>query len=417
LIAVYLIVGCLHAALVPTGQTGYQNAPDEAAHVNYVRILRTGRLPAKNDEVRRDGLSTYEWHQPPLYYAIEAIVSGGGIRAMRFLSLLMGAGCIVLIYRLALLLLPEDPEVALLASAVAALTPGHIAITSTVNNDVLLELLFSTSLFLLVSAMRSGLNGWRAGWLGVAVGAALMTKSTALLLLPVVLLGLILLRRSGEPTSDLIRNALWFVGVVLVLTGWWYARNGVLYHEWLPIHQFEQSFQGTAQAQDVVSGKIRLQTPVNGWTDYWVYVTEKSFQSFWAVFGTPLAARYGVPVFLPDPIYLLLGVVSAVAFGGLIRLHLRRSSLFTEYQIGALWLLFACIGLVALAFAAFLSHYFQTQGRYLYPAMSALSIALALGWRAAFPDRYRAIASWGLALLLGITTAVFLVSVQAAASP
>jgi hypothetical protein len=250
LIAVYLIVGCLHAALVPTGQTGYQNAPDEAAHVNYVRILRTGRLPAKNDEVRRapgfavpdhggreggrlpakndevrrDGLSTYEWHQPPLYYAIEAIVSGGGIRAMRFLSLLMGAGCIVLIYRLALLLLPEDPEVALLASAVAALTPGHIAITSTVNNDVLLELLFSTSLFLLVSAMRSGLNGWRAGWLGVAVGAALMTKSTALLLLPVVLLGLILLRRSGEPTSDLIRNALWFVGVVLVLTGWWYAR-------------------------------------------------------------------------------------------------------------------------------------------------------------------------------------------------
>src|SRR5579871_802346 len=48
LILHYLVFACLHACYVPTGQTGYQNAPDEAAHVTYIRVLATGRLPTRD---------------------------------------------------------------------------------------------------------------------------------------------------------------------------------------------------------------------------------------------------------------------------------------------------------------------------------------------------------------------------------
>src|SRR5207302_6527782 len=137
----------------------------------------------------------YEWHQPPLFYFLAARLVPFGTRGMRVLSIVIGVACILAIYRAARTLLPDRPETAILAAALAGLTPGHVAITSVVNNDGLLELCFSCFLLVMFSALAGGLTLRRAVLLGTILGSALLTKVTAVLLLPLALLSLLQLWR------------------------------------------------------------------------------------------------------------------------------------------------------------------------------------------------------------------------------
>jgi len=418
LILHYLVFACLHACYVPTGQTGYQNAPDEAAHVTYIRVLATGRLPTRDHP--ETGLQptapSYEWHQPPLYYLLALPFLSLGERWLRIASILCGLAAILLIYRAVRQLFPDNPFLAIVATGIAALTPAHIAITSTVNNDGLLEVWFCATLLILIGALMNGFTSWRAGWLGGVLGAAILTKATGLLLLPIALFALILLWRSGEKGSILLRRSGWALTITCVVCGWWFVRNRFLYGQFLPLHAFEMAFSGTTQAKDVVAGKIPG-LPVHSWGGYFALVGEWSFMSFWAVYGTPRAAQYGVPVFLRDAdggyrIYLLLAIVCAVIAIGMIRLHLRRRQNFTVTQLHGLWILFATLFLVGMAFLAFILTYFQTQGRYLYPAMLPLCTIIALGWSGVFPARYRGIAGSLLLLFLGILNIALLIRIM-----
>jgi 4-amino-4-deoxy-L-arabinose transferase-like glycosyltransferase len=406
------MAGMLHAAWVPVGEAGYQNAADEAAHVNFIRILATGHLPTRQDAEADPLKRSYEWHQPPLYYGLAALAVRTGDRGLRTVSLLMGLVAILLIYRTCHLLFPAEPGIAVLAAGVAALLPGHVAVTSTVNNDGLLEVFCSATLLALTILLRNGTSQWRAGWLGIVLGGALLTKATGLLLLPVILFALILLRRSGEPWSAVLKCAAWAFGIAFVICGWWYVRNMQIYHEWLPLHAFQESFRGTAQAADLA----RLW---GGWGSYWQHTLSMSFDSFWAVYGTPLLAHgvpgriaAGSPGYLPAPVYQLMALVSLCVVGGMVRLHFKRRE-FTAVQRYALWMMLLLLLLVATAFAGFLARYFQAQGRYLYPAMLPICLCIALGWRAIFPERYRDLAGGLLLGLLGLMLMIFLVAVQA----
>jgi 4-amino-4-deoxy-L-arabinose transferase-like glycosyltransferase len=403
-IAIYIVAAGIHASLVPVGQTGYQNAPDEAAHVNYVRILATGRLPTQRDAARDPQQRSYEWHQPPLYYALATTCLSVGPKGMRIVSILCGVAAICLIYLCAWRLFPAEPDIAVLAAGIAALTPGHIAVTSVVSNDALLEVCCTGAVFALVMALRNGFSLWRAGWLGLAVGAAMLTKVTGILLLPILALALPLLKLGGESNGALARGYAWCLAVVILTCGWWYVRNGLIFHELVPLKTFEASFRGTAQAADIAHR-------VGGWDEYWRISLMMTFMSFWAVYGTPLLARQGgIPGFLPDPIYELMALVCLCVFAGMVRLHLRRREL-TATQQRAIWIMFALLALVGLSFISFLARYFQTQGRYLYPAMVSICIIMALGWRMLFPPRYRTAAAGLLLAVLATFTAIFLLAV------
>ncbi len=417
LLLLYIVAASIHAWLVPIDQTGYQNAPDEAAHVNYVRVLATGHLPTLQDAERDSRGQSYEWHQPPLYYAVATSALWAGPKGIRIVSILIGVMAIFLIFTTVRILFPGDPGLAVLAAGIAALLPSHVAITSTVNNDGLLEVCCTAALLALVIILRNGLSLWRAGWLGFAVGAAMLTKATGMLLLPVVLLSIPLLRKSGETPANLMRGFCWSCVVIGIVCGWWYVRNGLLYHEVLPLKAFEASFSGTAQASAMADG-------LGGWGNYWRLAGTMSFMSFWAVYGTPRYARVGMPAFLPDTIYLLMGAVTLIALIGMIRLHFKQKEL-AEAQRYAIWLMSAFFALVFVAFVSFLRHYFQTQGRYLYPAMLPICLLLALGWRFMFPanvaarttanpNSVRDTASVLLLALFGLVTALYLSTVQAA---
>ncbi len=407
LLIFYMICAGLHASWVPTGQTGYQNAPDEAAHITYARALAGGHLPTLEQAGRDITGQSYEWHQPPLYYAWAALFLPLGLHGMRLASILPGLMCLLMLYQAVRLLLPGEPLTAIAALGVAALLPTHIAITSTINNDVFLEAFFSAVLLLLLQCLLRGLTLWRAGWVGVALGLALLTKATALVLIPVIAVGFLLMRRTGETYANLARAAALVSLWAALISGWWFARNLHLYGELLPLKAFDRVFAGTALAKDILP---RL----GGVGAYVRIVTSWTFDSFWAVYGNARSARTGLPLFLPEQIYLLPLCVVAIAGGGLIRLHFVRGRTYTQSQLLCLWLLMTTLALVALSFLLFLTKYFQTQGRYLFPAMLPLCLLLALGWLAAFPARYKALATGCLLGMMIILVLLFLSTVQVA---
>ena len=412
-IALYLVLAIFHAFSTPLGFTGYQDAPDEGAHISYIQSISAGLLPSRDHPHWGDGahLPDYEWHQPPLYYRIAALACGGspttdGFGA-RFVSIFAGLGCIVCAFLIALEIRPGNALVAITAAAIVALTPGHISILSTVNNDSFLELFTSLCLLIVLRVVNrtDGPSRYAGVIVGLTAGLAVMSKATGLLLVPAAAVAIFMMAVGGTNRKALVLFSAQFTALIVLCTGWWFMRNLSLYHELVPLKTFRESFSGTAMAQDVISGKIHL--GVSDWQGYWMLVANWAYKSFWAVYGTAASAGIGVPIFLPDTVYLLTLVLCAGGATGMTKLHFKRLTLFTAAQRAGLYVLFTLFALTGLAYARFASEFFQTQGRYLYPAMAPIALILSMGWVAIFPERYRKAGAIGAISVLGLLAVIF----------
>ncbi len=404
LLVLYLLLGGIHAAVVPVGRNGSQDAPDEAAHISYVKNIASGHLPSHSTPTTVGGESpgaAYEWHQPPLYYIAIAPFSPLGGRGMRLGSLFMGVCCLLVIYRAGRLLFPTDHLAAVVAVGIAALTPTHFAITSAVNNDVLIELCFSGTLCLLILALKKGFSKRVAVQLGAVLGSAILTKVTGLLLLPVFGFALLLFYQDEKQKPVLLKRAGVTFGVLALVCGWWFIRNQVLYSQLLPLKLFAEQFEHTAQAAVWAER-------VGGWGPYLVQMCLGTFLSFWAVYGSPDGVKIGAPSFLPPQIYQILGCVSSLGLIGLVRLHLQRRRIFSREQNYGIWLLFATAAIVGASYLTFILRYFQMQGRYLFPAMLPICLILSISFRVLFPERWKSTASLLLLVLLGVVDLAYL---------
>ncbi len=420
---IFIFAGCIGLSLghlyttpvLPPNSGSLINAPDESAHIGYVKALvEERRLPTRNDAAL-----TYEWHQPPLYYTLCAPLYGAGPLAMRWLSLACGLGSLVFIFMATRRLFPNDAPLAVFATGVAALIPMRQAVYASVGNDALVELLFSAALYQIVLAFTNGFTARRAATLGLIIGAALLTKANGLLLLPVVAASLYYLWQGGESPPVIARNAIYLVSLVVCCTAFWYLRNVRLYHELTPITAFMHEFEGTSKASDWIgtpraadlwTGDLVPSGPMDR-AGYLSLVSNWTFRSTFGAY-TPLGlASAGVPRFMKPPtFYLPYALMLAAALAGLTRLHFRRHAELNAMQIAVVRLFWLAGILVALSFGAFIWKFFQAQGRYLYPAMLPLAILIALGARSLIPAKYRDAGTGAVLGLMGLLSLAFLVS-------
>ncbi len=221
----YLAVGILYAIKTPPWQ-----APDEPAHYNYIEylaenlrfpVLQIGDYPHDYlEEIKARRFPPemsieplrYEFHQPPLYYLLAAVVYklfAGRLLPLRLLSVLLGGGLLWVAYHLAKEIFPEDEALALGTTAFVAFVPMHIAMTAAVNNDTLAELILAVILWMLVRYVRKlqtsnfkaqGSRVEEGGGteetgrlvaLGVLMGLGLLTKITTLVAVPVALAAIV----------------------------------------------------------------------------------------------------------------------------------------------------------------------------------------------------------------------------------
>lgn len=449
----------LHGAIYAF-TTPLLTGPDEDSHYEYARLLyETGRVPQVSDisqEVRNEMAiamartdGSHFWpsraplaigyrvafataqdkvgqigRQPPGYYALSAVAYGltrdAGlpvqIFSMRLLSVLMGAGVVVLAALAARQLFPQDPWIAIGASAFVLWLPQFTYVTASINNDALVILATSLAVLAVVRICR---QGWTWGNLALLGGGAALTiaaKSTGLAAVAPLLLGALpggwlARRRTGSRGARLSQRWLLagsgalLVGLTLLaLSGRPLLESGLgRLFTWLQL-----SPDTLAKTGQGVGSEAWLWTPAR-----WLSIGESLFQSFWAAMwfewswaparwlpdnGASGGSYSGLDTHFYDALLLL----SALALGGLGRWlwRLRRARrAATGPEIALLVLAGAVLvttGLLIIPFLTPALSFSVPQARYLYPLIIPIALLFVWGIRQWVPKRWERGALVGL---------------------
>jgi hypothetical protein len=429
-------------ALVYSLTTPLFEAPDEPWHYAYVRWLAEGHgLPRLDDDASG---ANQEVAQPPLYYAVAALMSGfvadddlpelfwhnpqfgyqaGGtvndnknmlihtdrerfpgrdaalaVRLTRLASLFFGLLTVAATYGLAREALSEQPLLAAVAVGVVAFTPQFLFISGVVSNDSAAAAAGALALWALARIIHLGPTPRRASAAGLTLGLALLSKTSTLLLVPIALLALAMgwQRTSATPDTQAGGNRVrWFpwreaglmVGLAVLVGGWWYLRNWLMFDDPLGLGIHVNTPWGRSEPAGLLDVLTEL---------------PQVFRSFWGAFGWGHVELFGL-------LYVALGVLVGLAVLGWLRLLLQMRTWVWEERpaddtadsarssrrrvisatagvvlLCALWYLGVLIALLR-----WMQQVEAPHGRLLFPALGALGVLLAVGWSGLFPSHFR----------------------------
>ena len=404
----FVALGIVYSTITPLFE-----APDEQWHFAFVQYVATGRgLPVQTEQPTH--LARQEGSQPPLYYLLAAgatswidtsdypgivwenphygynvpgIVNDNknlfihtslenfpyrgavlAIHIARWLSVLMGALAVLFTYLLALEIFPADKFLAASVGAVVAFVPQFIFVSSAVSNDSTIVALTALSLLLMVRLLddRRPLHARDAIALGVVCGLAALAKVSGLGLsvLAVLVLTWCILRQSKirntvlntvkDQKSEILFHFLIFTSAFLLVAGWWYLRNLVLYGE----------LTGTARMNEI----FHLRAAPMPFDQLLVQLREV-WETFWVGFGWGNIRAHPL-IYTGIGIFVALGVI-----GWALRIRNSSSAIrHSPFAILCAW--------IALMFAA-LVYWMQTtqapHGRLFFPALPALAVLLVFG--------------------------------------
>lgn len=313
----------------------------------------------------------------------------------RFVSLLFGGITVTLVYMLAGTIAPNRPDVQTLATALTAFNPMFLFIAASVDNDALAVLLTTTVIVLLAKMISDGRPSPRRELvIGVVVGLALLTKlSAGTVALPAAAVFLWLAWRRHSWRNAL--RAMVLLGLpLLLIDGWWIARNWALYGDPTGLNVF-LAVAGRRETPLTLAGMVAELPGV--WT------------SFWGVFGI-------FDVLLPHWYYVFTDVLGFAALGGLFLARRRRGAALSRRSFDVL--LLGWLAVEAVLLVRWTSLTLASTGRLLFPALASTSIFFAVGL-AELARRVGAVIAAALAgvLWLGAGVALPLAIIPAYAEP
>jgi hypothetical protein len=444
ILTLYLVLGITYSLATPLGE-----GPDEPGHIAFIAFLNEQhRLPRHGDS---QGPLAQQIKHPPLYYAVGALATAWAdldglwfrpnphfstniehapspaahqhlpgeqfpyaepylaLRIVRWLTVLAGLFAVAATYAVARAVWPDAPHLAWGSAAVIAFLPQFLFMQGMVNNDGLVNVLAALAL---LAAVRIALGGARRAdmvALGLVLGLGLLTKLTFVALVAVGGLAVLSAAYRMQSARVLARAALYTGLPMLLIAGWWFARNLWLNGDLL-------GWGGWM----AVTGDLRREPLLADLPQYFV----QQIQSFWGRFGW-----MSVP--LPETLYTLLEWLMAVAAAGLILLVVRsawrrwnrlggsvdprdevdvhetdRATAPTTDFLGtpdSRWGFALLVATVVLVYASVFRLLFTfdlvvAQGRYLFTALPAMALLFTLGLAAWFPARLQPGAMFALAL-------------------
>ncbi|MCB0210912.1 MAG: phospholipid carrier-dependent glycosyltransferase [Anaerolineae bacterium] len=324
----------------------------------------------------------------------------------RFISVSLAVGTITLTYLIGLQL-TGSRTLATGAAALQSFLPQFLFIGGVVNDDTLLIFLSSLVFFVLIvyTTKHTFPSLGQLFLVGTLLGLAIVAKYNALPLWGVVavwFIGLIVMHSQGTDLprpllSTTTRRAI--PGAMALLTGtaltggWWF------FFVWRNFNQI--SSQGliagslAALSAGTSDASLRQISDTSGiaWPNLtmWIDWVTTLFQSFWGLFGG------GGTIALPDWLYLLLAIISLLALSSLLFTFATNpltpkpltaietpqtpqtpQTLLTPQTLFLLIPLFY-LPLPILRFILSGSIIETAQGRHLFPALSLIMLALALG--------------------------------------
>ncbi|RLC97553.1 MAG: hypothetical protein DRI77_07045 [Chloroflexi bacterium] len=408
IVASFCVLGVINSIVLPLFE-----APDEIWHFSFIRVLAADRaLPVQPAEGKDMWLR--EAGQPPLYYILaapfiapldtsdfpafarfnvahpavtatsesnapnvfihtgrEAFPYRGAVLAVHLLRLLTipwGAATVVGAYLLAREVAPNRPGLALTAAAITAFNPHFVYISSVVNNDATTACLCTFGLWLAIRLDReTGFFPKNLVSSGIILGLALLSKVSALALLPLAALALLLSWWRERDTRALLGRGAIIFGLVALIGGWWYGRNWALY--------------GDPLAWNVWLADIGVQ-----------HITLLELIRQFGHVGTSYWSPYDG--LFPAPVFWALGLLSLAAIVGWLRTIARRDAHAEGLLLAGAWFVLLFASLVR-----YMTTTPSAEGRLLFPGVAAFSLLLALGWEAVAPRRWMGVIIAGLLAL------------------
>jgi len=430
ILVAFAVLGVLYSVVNPLAE-----APDEDWHYDYVKYVADGRgLPVLHFDPSKNIVYGTVGHHPPLYYGLSAFLTfwintddadsllwdnphflagradalgnknriihtdteafpyRGTALAMhivRLLSVLLSGITVLATYLIALELFPDWKPLALGAAAINAFNPQFLFIGARISNDTAVTAFSALALLGTIRLLKRGATTGRLVWLGVTLGLALLSKISALALLPLVAVGLVIRAIRQRSFVSLAKWGLVVFPLAFLIAWWPYLRNWLLYRDPLATNVW------------LATVNLRLPTPslIELSDEFWGLEI-----SFWAVFGW-------MNILVHEIIYQSLAAMTRLAALGLLLLVVRQfvgSKVManSKWRIANRWTLLgsgkqldrpAQLGLLLLglwfvltfvSLLRFMQIQFGAQGRYLFPAVPAISILIFLGLDQFVPQRY-----------------------------
>lgn len=420
----FVLLAVQYAQVMPPLETA-----DEAGHLLYIHnLLQDRELPhiesRESIALQREAVRRWavENHQPPLYYALGALLvswtNRGDINAylqpnelifirginaanhhvwlhspqapagdthhalwiLRLYSIALGAGTLWLIYQTVHLVgasCRDAPatgmthfSLPLLAMLLVASIPTFISISASVNNDNLVTFLYTMGVYWSLRMWRRrAITKWDIIIVSLILAAAALAKVTGLSLYGVVYLALYMgVRRGDYPRRQALILAAASLIAFVTLAGWWYVRNVTLYGDVLALRA-TQSLWGREYEIAATSG------------DLWAEL-RRIGQSFWMMVG-----HLHLPVYGSSWLYTYAAVMTVIGLIG-ITSAFRRGVLSgcpdnrrADSFLGAMILLAAACLIVAAMLLVGTRSVDISYGRLLFPALVGFAPLMVIGWR------------------------------------
>lgn len=396
LLSLFLSLGIAYSIINPLYE-----APDELRHYRFVRYLVSyGALPVQGQEACRS-----QSHHTPLFYAAAAVATfwvssnhelchtpptnpfwayrywevgadnknqylpqpennfpwhGDALAAhlARWVNLLIGGGTVWLTWAMGRIIFPKKPIWALGGAAFLAFNPMFVYLSGAINNDVMAA--FGGAVILLaclglVYAPNPLSRRW-GFWLGGALGLGVLSK-LHLLVLGVLIAGTLVWVTWQKKEWQ---KGLELMGITIVvafgLSGWWFVRNQLVY--------------GEPTGVGMVTELWGVRDPWQSFGLVWSEMPQV-WSSLWGRFG------YGqIP--LPDGVYTGIFVITLLGLSLVLLQFIRQRG----QKMAWLVLFLAEIVLIfGMLFGYMLISPAGAQGRFLFPALPALSILLFYSWQ------------------------------------
>ncbi|NJN97486.1 MAG: phospholipid carrier-dependent glycosyltransferase [Anaerolineales bacterium] len=447
IMGVYISLTWLNSASIPLSK-----APDEYVHFLYGRfIAEHHRLPTTAQERQQAG---YKSDQPPLYYGLLALSIGwvdtsnpphlkmtwdspqrklvdlvlpramivrtedetwpyaGVVLAWmsgRWLSIFLGVLTIILVYGIALEIFPGNFALATGAAGVVAFMPRFTFISAVLSDETLLGVIISFYFWLLVKLVKGQTGFWHVALIGLAMGLALITKYSAVVLpLEFLLLLLILIWTKKLKWPVGLRKGAIACGLLALTSAGWFVFQSWYFNQidelgWVsgiirPLIAGDEteadsttfiiasSLTGTSETAETTE-----ETEGSIWD--WSY---KFFTEFWQV------EVYGKPPLYP-PFYnlLLMGGVCGAAGLALIWDRSGNQGQSRLWLTVLVWHFFVFIPIPLMRYILTGRIHDTAQARYLmFSAAPAIGILLAWGTAKLTGPKYQRYGLVGLVVLM-----------------
>lgn len=395
IVLTHLALGVLYSVAIPIWE-----AHDEWGHYAFVRYLATERTfppPGTKLAERYD-----ESVQPPLYYILGALATfwihtddglelvtnpyattGDGIGGVNFavhhweresfpyrgtvlaihvtrlVSVLLSTLVVWTTYLIGRSLLPAREEITLGAMAINAFWPQFLFMGSVVNNDIMVTFFSCLVLFFLVRVTIQEASFWNWLALGLCLAGAFFSKKNALALFPLVLLGAMLTAKWTNREFAFVRWG--FIALVGLFLAWWLFRNVIPRQSWA-----HGSFDPSIIAE-------RL-----NWHSF-LDTLQYALITFWAAFGW---GNIGIETWVYDLVAFIFALVSLGLLFFLVKCPPR-------VRLGLVILVADVLFVTALPMyiSLYRGKIFLMPGRYILPAISAVSVLLSVGLVGLMPTK------------------------------